>query len=247
MKTEDQGPLEGEPESRIARAARKAMREMSGKSPESQIAESARKAMERHIIDERARNKAQMRIDSGRAITEGGDPLSSKPLVPSDSSASGERPEAVIPEGWALVPREPTWQMWDQAENASMQCDWQTEAGVESKHGAYEFPTGRIWALVCGYRAMVEAAPPPPTASGLSATARSNEQRAIEELGGGGVPEPLTDEQIIELFTRYSDRKRTHERHGATLLEFRLFPLINAVRALGAVAPEKSPEMPEPL
>jgi hypothetical protein len=48
----------------------------------------------------------------------------------------------------------------------------------------------------------------------------------------------LTDEQIIELFTGYSHRKRTYERHGATLLEFRLFPLIDAVRAALALSPE---------
>lgn len=68
----------------------------------------------------------------------------------------------IPPEGWKLVPIEPTVEMWDQAENASMECDWLIEAKKERGHGAFEFPTMRIWQHVCAYRAMLQASPAPP-------------------------------------------------------------------------------------
>lgn len=101
------------------------------------------------------------------------------------TGALRQQPEAavhgqlIVPEGWRLVPIEPTWEMWDQAENASMQCDWALEGSIDMPEDARQFPTSRIWNLVCAYRAMVAAAPLPElpkTASGSHQEARSDEQ-----------------------------------------------------------------------
>ena len=88
----------------------------------------------------------------------------------------------VVPEGWRLVPIEPTWEMWDQAENASMQCDWALEGSIDMPEDARQFPTSRIWNLVCAYRAMVAAAPLPEQ---CKAPEGNESASGYDEEGGG--------------------------------------------------------------
>src|SRR5690606_23735086 len=57
------------------------------------------------------------------------------------------------------VPREPTEAMWEAAEIASMTCDFALEDGA-MPDDARQFPTARVWHLVCAYRAMLAAHEP---------------------------------------------------------------------------------------
>ena len=63
-----------------------------------------------------------------------------------------------IPEGWALVPVEPTFEMWDQAENASVDFETWDDATMR-KNGAFNWPTFRIAKIIHVWRAMLAAAP----------------------------------------------------------------------------------------
>jgi len=67
---------------------------------------------------------------------------------------------AALKHGWKLVPVEPTFEMWDSAENESMTAEMALEANDEAaRKDAFNFPTFRIWNGVVMYRAMIEAAP----------------------------------------------------------------------------------------
>lgn len=75
------------------------------------------------------------------------------PAAPPEEPTAGREPA-----GYKLVPVEPTPAMWDAAENASMECSMAIERG-EFSDDARQFPTQRVWNLVCAYRAMLAAAP----------------------------------------------------------------------------------------
>lgn len=63
---------------------------------------------------------------------------------------------------WVLVPREPTDNMWDQAENASMFAeDAYAKNDPATVEDAHNFPTHRIWNGVVMYRAMISASQAP--------------------------------------------------------------------------------------
>lgn len=71
--------------------------------------------------------------------------------------------------GYVIVPKEPTFQMWDQAENASVMSETDLQFAEAKRNDgkaldeyesdllkeAFSFPTFRIWQLVVGYRAMI--------------------------------------------------------------------------------------------
>jgi hypothetical protein len=66
---------------------------------------------------------------------------------------------------WVLVPREPSAGMLDSAENAMIESEWAYNAGEpDARSDAHGFPTMRIWQAVVAYRAMLAAAPQPPSA-----------------------------------------------------------------------------------
>ena len=116
------------------------------------------------------------------------------------SSARGE---------WVLVPREPSAGMLDSAENAMIESEWAYNAGEpDARSDAHGFPTMRIWQAVVAYRAMLAAAPPPPSAPvGVEGLVRLLERirdllasLPADCLGSGtdasGQPYPIRDEVI---------------------------------------------------
>lgn len=74
---------------------------------------------------------------------------------------------------WVLVPAEPTPDMWDAAENASMACELSLDRPGYMDDDMRAFPTARIWMLVCAYRAMVAVAPEAPNDSITAEEART--------------------------------------------------------------------------
>jgi hypothetical protein len=67
---------------------------------------------------------------------------------------------------WVLVPREPSADMWDAAENAMIEAEALYNAGdQDARSDAHGFPTMRIWQAVVGYRAMLAAVQQPPPAA----------------------------------------------------------------------------------
>lgn len=97
-----------------------------------------------HKLEDRARAECDEMILRGQGRSQ-------------HSKSGGE-----IPDGWKLVPIEPTTDMWDQAENAMVIADVDEACG-DYQPDAFEFPTKRIWLWVLGYRAAMKAAPAPQT------------------------------------------------------------------------------------
>ena len=93
------------------------------------------------------------------------------------------------PEGeWVLVPRNPTEAMLDSAESAMIESECAYNAGEhDARSDAHGFPTMRIWQAVVGYRAMLAAAPQPPSApvgvEGLPEKWRREAPRARVDVG----------------------------------------------------------------
>ena len=64
-----------------------------------------------------------------------------------------------------MVPREPTAGMWDSAETAMIESELAYDVGKQdARSDAPGFPTMRIWQAVVAYRALLAAAPQPPSA-----------------------------------------------------------------------------------
>lgn len=80
------------------------------------------------------------------------------------NAATPSQPASEAREGWVLVPCEPTFEMWNAAEDAMIcaDIDYQHKDAKIQKE-AHSFPTMRIWQAVVGYRAMLAASPTPPT------------------------------------------------------------------------------------
>ena len=78
--------------------------------------------------------------------------------------------------------REPTFEMWDHAENESMFADDAPDgaAGDPYREASFEWPTARIFHLVVGWRAMIDAA--------LGEQARSAVLRLPEHEGAARDP-----------------------------------------------------------